>query len=196
MKGEDGEEGDGMDVENSLSRIKVKEEAADATEPKKMEPCFRPPPLPEPESLPDLLKSWGQSKGEELIVMQLPDSVPGQPPTEDVRPIRKEVQTEDGQTLLKTEDSQEEADEENHCCLRQLNEGLVGRLLVRKSGRVQLILGQITLDLALGTPCSFLQELVSVTTGEGRIGDLSVLGHIKHKLVCSPDFEALLENRA
>ena len=40
----------------------------------------------------------------------------------------------------------------------------------------------------------FSQELVSVGTGDGRTGDMSVLGHIKHKMVCSPDFEALLES--
>lgn len=41
----------------------------------------------------------------------------------------------------------------------------------------------------------FSQELVSVGT-EGRTGDLSVLGNVKHKMVCSPDFEALLESSA
>lgn len=39
------------------------------------------------------------------------------------------------------------------------------------------------------------QELVSIGT-EGRTGDLSVLGNVKHKMVCSPDFEALLESSA
>lgn len=39
------------------------------------------------------------------------------------------------------------------------------------------------------------QELVSVGT-DGRTGDLSVLGTVKHKMVCSPDFEALLESSA
>lgn len=39
------------------------------------------------------------------------------------------------------------------------------------------------------------QELVSVGT-EGRMGYLSVLGNVKHKIVCSPDFEALLERSA
>ncbi|KAJ8378050.1 hypothetical protein AAFF_G00248450, partial [Aldrovandia affinis] len=190
----EGEEGD-MDVENSVAKVKVKEEPVDSPEVKKAEPSFRPPPLPEPESLPELLSGWSQSKGEELIFMQLPDSLPGQAPTQEGRIIKKEVQTEDGQILVKTENSQEESEEENSCCLGNLHEGLVGRMLVRKSGRVQLILGQITLDLALGTPCAFLQELVSVAAGEGR-GDLSVLGQITHKLVCSPDFQALLENRA
>lgn len=124
---------------------------------------------------------------------------------------------------------QEEQAEENCCNLKDLREGLIGKMLVRKSGRVQLILGQVTLDVSLGTSCSFFQvslqslsvssslylcvflnilfafsflphpfinqELVSVGT-DGRAGDLSVLGTVKHKMVCSPDFEALLENLA
>lgn len=39
----------------------------------------------------------------------------------------------------------------------------------------------------------YSQELVSVNT-EGKTGNLTVLGNIKHKMVCSPDFEALLES--
>lgn len=39
------------------------------------------------------------------------------------------------------------------------------------------------------------QELVSVGIGDNRTGEMIVLGHVKHKLVCSPDFEALLEHR-
>lgn len=41
----------------------------------------------------------------------------------------------------------------------------------------------------------FYQELVSIST-EGRTGYLSVLGNVKHKIVCFPDFEALLEGSA
>lgn len=187
-------EDDSETVEDSAA-VKVKQEPDDVTDVKKVESMYRLPPLPEPEVLPELLESWSLSKGEELFFMQLPDSLPGQPPTKEARPVKTEVQSEDGQSmLLKTETPEEEV-EENTCSLRDLQEGLVGKMLVRKSGRVQLILGQITLDVALGTPCAFLQELVSVGTGESRSGDMSVLGHIKHKMVCSPDFEALLENR-
>lgn len=39
------------------------------------------------------------------------------------------------------------------------------------------------------------QELVSVGIGDNRTGEMIVLGHVRHKLVCSPDFEALLEHR-
>ncbi|CAJ1068451.1 DNA-directed RNA polymerase III subunit RPC4 [Xyrichtys novacula] len=173
--------------------VEVKQEPVEV-DVKKSEAAYRPPPLPEPEVLPDLLHRWSLSKGEELFFMQLPDSLPGQPPTKEHRPVKTEVQTEDGQSvLLKTETQEEE--EDNSCNLKDLQEGLVGKMLVRKSGRVQLILGQVTLDVSLGTSCSFLQELVSVNT-EGRTGDMTVLGNIKHRMVCSPDFEALLESSA
>lgn len=71
---------------------------------KKTEATFKPPPLPEPEILSDLLHRWSLSKQDELFFMQLPDSLPGQPPTKEHRPVKTEVQSEDGQSvLLKTE---------------------------------------------------------------------------------------------
>ncbi|KAM8865060.1 DNA-directed RNA polymerase III subunit RPC4 [Synchiropus picturatus] len=176
------------------SGVEVKEEPQDLGV-KKTESSFRPPPLPEPEVLPDLLHRWSLSKGEELFFMQMPDTLPGQPPTVAQKPVKTEVQSEDGQSVLLKTESQEEQEEENSCNLKDLREGLVGKMLVRKSGKVQLVLGEVTLDVALGAPCSFLQELVSIGT-EGRIGDLTVLGKIKHKMVCSPDFESLLEGSA
>ncbi|KAL4623086.1 DNA-directed RNA polymerase III subunit RPC4 [Arapaima gigas] len=188
------EEVDGMEVEEEATRVKPKDEPPLVQEVKKGERSFKPPPLPEPQPLPELLEAFSRCKEEELFFVQLPDTLPGQPPTTESRPVKMEVQSADGQSmLLKTENSQEEQQEDN-CCLKNLHEGPVGRLLVRKSGRVQLVLGQITLDLTLGTSCSFLQAM-SVST-EGRTGDLTVLGHVKHKLVCSPDFQALVENRA
>jgi DNA-directed RNA polymerase III subunit RPC4 len=46
---------------------------------------------------------------------------------------------------------------ENTCTLVDLTEGQVGKLLIRKSGKVQLLLGKVTLDVTMGTTCSFLQ---------------------------------------
>lgn len=52
---------------------------------------------------------------------------------------------------------QEAKQAENTCTLADLPEGQVGKLLIRKSGKVQLVLGKVTLDVTMGTPCSFLQ---------------------------------------
>lgn len=90
---------------------------------KKSEGTFRPPPLPEPEVLPDLLHRWSLSKGEELFFMQLPDSLPGQPPTKEHRPVKTEVQSEDGQAvLLKTESQVERS------CWRRVKHVMMLRL--------------------------------------------------------------------
>ncbi|XP_042200507.1 DNA-directed RNA polymerase III subunit RPC4 [Callorhinchus milii] len=170
--------------------VKVKDEAAEEAGVRKLAG------QPEDVSLCELLRELSLGQEEELLFLQLPDTLPGQPPTLDHKPLKTEVQTEDGQTvLLKQEKSQEAAQAENSCSLRDLSEGPIGKLLIRKSGRVQLVLAKVTLDVTKGTTCSFLQELVSVGIGESRSGELSVLGHIRHKLVCSPDFETLLAAR-
>lgn len=73
---------------------------------KKSEAIFKPPPLPEPEVLSDLLHRWSLSKADELFFMQLPDSLPGQPPTKEYRPVKTEVQSEDGQSMLQKTETQ------------------------------------------------------------------------------------------
>lgn len=73
---------------------------------------------------------------------------------------------------------QEAKEAENICTLADLSEGQVGKLLIRKSGKVQLVLGRVTLDVTTGTPCSFLQvwlvwkTSVSLTTLMGYLSCL------------------------
>nr|XP_038023042.1 DNA-directed RNA polymerase III subunit RPC4 [Anas platyrhynchos]XP_038023043.1 DNA-directed RNA polymerase III subunit RPC4 [Anas platyrhynchos]XP_038023044.1 DNA-directed RNA polymerase III subunit RPC4 [Anas platyrhynchos] len=176
--------------------LKVKEEPCDEDPPGATKPARGPPGFPRDIPVAELLQRLSLAAEDELLFLQLPDTLPGQPPTQDTKPIKTELQTEEGQVVVvKQEKSQEARQAENTCTLADLPEGQVGKLLVRKSGKVQLVLGKVTLDVTMGTPCSFLQELVSVGIGDSRTGEMIVLGHIKHKLVCSPDFEALLEHR-
>ncbi|NXN76728.1 RPC4 polymerase, partial [Himantopus himantopus] len=176
--------------------VKVKEEPCDEDPLPKPPQTKGPPGFPRDVSVAELLQRLSLSAEEELLFLQLPDTLPGQPPTQDTKPIKTELQNEDGQVVVvKQEKSQEARQAENTCTLADLPEGQVGKLLIRKSGKVQLVLGKVTLDVTMGTPCSFLQELVSVGIGDNRTGEMIVLGHVKHKLVCSPDFEALLEHR-
>lgn len=175
--------------------VKVKEEPCDEDVPRPP-PSRAPPGFPRDVSVAELLQRLRLSAEEELLFLQLPDTLPGQPPTQDTKPVKTELHNEEGQVVVvKQEKSQELRQAENTCTLSDLPEGQVGKLLVRKSGKVQLVLGKVTLDVTMGTPCSFLQELVSVGIGDSRTGEMIVLGHVKHKLVCSPDFEALLEHR-
>ncbi|NXX38426.1 RPC4 polymerase, partial [Tricholaema leucomelas] len=177
--------------------VKVKEEPCDEEPLPKPEHSKGPPGFPRDVPVAELLQSLSLSaEEEELLFLQLPDTLPGQPPTHDTKPLKTELQNEEGQVMVvKQEKSQEARQAENTCTLADLPEGQVGKLLIRKSGKVQLVLGKVTLDVTMGTPCSFLQELVSVGIGDSRTGEMIVLGHVKHKLVCSPDFEALLEHR-
>uniref|UniRef100_A0A5F4W9R4 RNA polymerase III subunit D n=2 Tax=Callithrix jacchus TaxID=9483 RepID=A0A5F4W9R4_CALJA len=188
------------DMEVDVPAVKVKEEPRDEEEEAKMKAppkaARKTPGLPKDISVAELLRELSLTKEEELLFLQLPDTLPGQPPTQDIKPIKTEVQGEDGQmVLIKQEKDREARLAENACTLADLTEGQVGKLLIRKSGRVQLLLGKVTLDVTMGTACSFLQELVSVGLGDSRTGEMTVLGHVKHKLVCSPDFESLLDHK-
>ncbi|XP_073445034.1 DNA-directed RNA polymerase III subunit RPC4 isoform X3 [Dendrobates tinctorius] len=189
-----------MEVEPST--VKVKEETMEDDEgtlrtgvPPGKAPAVKKPPEKKDISLPELLESLQVSGEDALFFMQLPDTLPGQPPTQDSRPVRTEVQGEDGHMLLVKDKSQEANAADESCSLNDLSEGQIGKLVMRKSGKVQLIMGKVTLDVNMGTSCSFLQELVAVSVGEARRGEMMVLGHVQHKLVCSPDFASLLEGR-
>lgn len=48
----------------------------------------------------ELLRELSLRKDEELLFLQLPDTLPGQPPTQDIKPIKTEAQGEDGQMVL------------------------------------------------------------------------------------------------
>ena len=55
-----------------------------------------------------------------------------------------------------------------------------------------LTLGEVSFDVAVGTPCGFLQELACVRK-EKPEPKLTILGQLSHRLVCTPDFDSLLE---
>lgn len=147
-------------------------------------------------SLVELLCDLRVSDREELFFMQLPDCLPakaaghtppGTAPTAPRAPPRtamRDITAQDKtSTSLQTQDS----------VLSQFSEGCLGKLQIRRSGRVVLKLGDISLDVNEGTAFSFLQQLVSVRLSEGRSGDMMVLGNVHHKLVLSPDFHTLLD---
>ncbi|XP_029383722.1 DNA-directed RNA polymerase III subunit RPC4 isoform X2 [Echeneis naucrates] len=155
-------------------------------------------PKQEHPSLGDLLQALSLSGNEELFLMQLPDCMPGRVPGEKEdpgvgsateQPAKKESKGEDKRsTLLQAQ----AVVKEGSPLLSQLPEGLLGKLQIRKSGKVELKLGDIVMDVSEGAAFSFLQQLVSVHLANGRTGDMIVLGNVQHKLVLSPDFQALL----
>jgi len=75
-------------------------------------------------------------------------------------------------------------------------EGKLGSLQIRKSGRCQLVLGQEKFDVETGTKVGFLQDVVSVRIPPNKEvnGELTILGHVSHRLVLSPDWDSLLRD--
>ena len=57
----------------------------------------------------------------------------------------------------------------------------------------RLSLGSVTLDVAMGTPCGFLQQLVTVQL-DHKVPEMVVLGQLSHRLVCTPDLETLFSS--
>jgi DNA-directed RNA polymerase III subunit RPC4 len=78
---------------------------------------------------------------------------------------------------------------------------LSGKLQIRKSGRTQLLIGNMAMDVNFGTQVGFLQELVSINippneteiqVGQQRpFGDIAVLGRVRHRLVITPNWSKL-----
>ena len=56
-----------------------------------------------------------------------------------------------------------------------------------------LVLGDVLLDVTMGTRGGFLQELATIHT-EGEDPSLRLLGQLSHRLVCTPDIEYLLKH--
>lgn len=184
------------DHDNQFTQVKVKSEPMDtdevvrpkvATEEDKPK-VFNNKQSTRPVTCTDLFGNPEKMDSDQLLFFQLPDSLPGLPASTDDDYKQKKDKS-------KKDQAQDESLEKkmNSCNLEDFNEGLIGKLIVRKSGKVQMMLGQTLLDVEMGTPCGFLQDLVSVEVN-GDQGDLSVLGHVDHRLVCTPDFEALLDN--
>ncbi|XP_067285975.1 DNA-directed RNA polymerase III subunit RPC4 [Pseudorasbora parva] len=147
--------------------------------------------FPQQPTVGELFQQLSVSDQEELLFIQLPDTIPGQPKTASPEKTKKNDKTEDKRSSQnKTMDKPDKAAVP---LLSDFSEGLIGKLQIRKSGKVQLVMGNVTLDVSDGAAFSFLQQLVCVRLSEGLTGDMTVLGNITHKLVCSPDFETLLQ---
>lgn len=112
---------------------------------------------------------------DELLFFQFPDCLPGMPTAR----------------LNSDDNDVQEEDKPSTQMLTDFSEGSVGKLVVRKSGKTQLVIGNVTMDVSMGTKCNFLQDVVSIHTSENS-GSLSVLGHVQHRLVCTPDFDSML----
>ncbi|KAJ3330654.1 DNA-directed RNA polymerase III subunit RPC4 [Blyttiomyces sp. JEL0837] len=71
---------------------------------------------------------------------------------------------------------------------QKLPEGLVGKIVVRKSGRMELVLGNIILDIT-SSSSSCAQQIVSF---HGDSKTATFIGECKRKFTCTPSMDDLL----
>ena len=142
--------------------------------------------LADPEVTPaELFSRSLKGDGEELMFVQLPDALPA--------------------SLLSMAAGDENAEPADSTAggtinLGQMPEGYIGKLQVRKSGRVQIILGGVALDVSPGSRRPCLQQAVTVRSVPDPSNETDIppgmffLGSVKHHLVCAPDFETMLRS--
>ncbi|XP_049693440.2 DNA-directed RNA polymerase III subunit RPC4 isoform X2 [Helicoverpa armigera] len=128
-----------------------------------------------------------------LILLQLPDSLPGRGgKVDDDAPRRKIINDEPSTS---TGEEKEEKPVDNRCRLPDLEEGRIGKLLIHRSGRVSLALGDTMFEVCMGTKAAFHQEVMSVGTDEAsRSASLVALGDLQHKLNLVPHWETMFQH--
>jgi DNA-directed RNA polymerase III subunit RPC4 len=133
----------------------------------------------------------------QMVLLQLPDCLPGRGPEKEMAPPPSRPSTSN--TALKSNDeivdppeTPKPAAESNKCCLGHLQEGQIGKIVRYRSGRTKLILGDTHYELALGMEAGFLQDLMAIETNrEQRNGDMVKLGEVNAKINATPDWEHL-----
>jgi len=73
--------------------------------------------------------------------------------------------------------------------LSQAPSGKLGELIIYKSGKVKLKIGEVLYDVSKGMPSSFFEELVYLDPGKK---EFVPLGSIEKRMVVAPDIRNLL----
>jgi len=137
-------------------------------------------------NLTDLFKD--DNPNGQLMFFQFPDTLPIKPLAHDDPTVKMEPGV-----LSETEKINEETIEEQlkDFTFQNVSEGVIGKLQIHESGKVKIRLGNVLLDVSMGTPCGFLQDLISVHTDKTPAEMIS-LGHIDYRLIAVPDYSSLL----
>jgi DNA-directed RNA polymerase III subunit RPC4 len=117
----------------------------------------------------------------ELMIFQLPDSLPGR------------LTEKDDDDSATSEPAQKSA-KSNLCSLESIDEGLIGKIVRYKSGKTKLILGESIYNVQRGLSSDFNQNVISYDTNEEqRSGTFYNLGPIEAKFTVSPDWNWLFQ---
>ncbi|XP_020581858.1 uncharacterized protein LOC110025622 [Phalaenopsis equestris] len=112
---------------------------------------------------------------QKMILLQFPTRLPlFKPPDEEKAPGSKAA----------------DASSKTCCRLKDLPAGLMGKLLVYKSGKVKMKLGDVLFDVSPGADREFAEEIVAVNAKERRY---CVLGELRKQAVVTPDLDSLVD---
>lgn len=139
---------------------------------------------PGPASVRDIFLGKSKTEKGELLVLQFPDTLPGLPAS-----VNRESRPGTSASAAPAEENLSQRLEA--CKLKDCPEGFMGKLRFRKSGKVELVLGENVLEVLPGLSVNFHQELVSVRT-DGSQGQMVALGPVDYKLVATPDYSYLI----
>ncbi|KAM2975604.1 hypothetical protein FF1_001750 [Malus domestica] len=116
-----------------------------------------------------------------LLFIQLPSILPS---------TSKPAATAKGKEKVGSSTSQESTGSpEKGCSLEELPAGYMGKMLVYKSGKVKLRLGDTFYDVAPGSDSKFDQDVAVANTVEKKC---TVLGELRQRAVVIPDVDSLL----
>ncbi|KAG1673025.1 hypothetical protein FOA52_005955 [Chlamydomonas sp. UWO 241] len=81
------------------------------------------------------------------------------------------------------------ASEARGCGLKELPSGAIGKLLIYKSGKVKLRLGDVLMDVSPGLPCRHRIDVAAINCG---VASAVLLGDVAKRMVVSPDIWHLM----
>ncbi|KAI3711525.1 hypothetical protein L1987_70063 [Smallanthus sonchifolius] len=117
-----------------------------------------------------------------LIFIQLPSTMPLP---------KQSVKTEGGGSASSSKPLKVTEPPSNSCNLNELPAGLMGKMLVYKSGAVKLKLGDHLYDVSGGENCAFAQDVVAIHTEEKSCCNI---GELNKRAIITPDLDSILEN--
>jgi len=124
-------------------------------------------------------------KKNELILLQLPNL----PVKSEADSIKSETHTAKEAPQIPPFQSSKTSEDTFKSNLTNIPPGELGTLRIRKSGKMELKIGEIIYEIQEGTKANFEEELMLVLPQEGKCIHL---GNINRHYLCLPDFDKLL----
>ncbi|XP_056166480.1 uncharacterized protein LOC115668253 isoform X1 [Syzygium oleosum] len=116
-----------------------------------------------------------------MFFIQLPPTIP----------MAKRLTAAEGNETTESSTSSEVLGcSEKSCSLDELSAGLMGKMLVYRSGAVKLKLGDTLYDVSSGLDCVFAQDVVAINKTEKHF---CVVGELNKRAILTPDVGSILD---